>query len=292
MKRIFTTLFAVLFVAFTYAQNIPNNEFENWTGGKPNSWDATNISLLSVTTVTEETASPQSGSKSCKIETKSSYITTIPGLITLGTFDYMSQSISGGIPFPYRPSKLKGYYKYSPSGADQCFIGVGLSKIVGGVRDTIGQGLLQSTTAVTTWTLFEQDITWTSTDDPDSLNIIISSSNLTGSYVVGSILYVDSLFFEFLPVGMNQEDIKTLDILACYPNPFSGNTTINFASPENAVYEFSVMNMIGVEVHKAQVNAKAGENIINFSAADLPTGLYLFSVKNGKYCKTQSFIVR
>lgn len=291
MKRIFTTLFAVLFVAFTYAQNIPNNEFENWTSGKPTSWDAPNITGF-VTTVTEVTSGQHSGAKSCKIETKSSLMGTVPGFITLGVFDLASQSISGGIPFPYRPSKLKGYYKYTPAGADQCFVGIGLSKIVGGVRDTIGQGLLQSTIAVASWTAFEQDITWTSTDDPDSLNIIISSSNLTATGVVGSVLYVDSLYFEFLPVGMSNEDIKTLDILACYPNPFSGNTTINFASPENTMYEFSVLNMIGVEVFKSKINAKAGENSVSFSAAGLPSGIYLFSVKNGKYCKTQSFIVK
>jgi len=196
MKKIITTLFVLSYALFSFAQTIPNNIFETWSGGKPIEWDAP--SLLGINTVSEETASPQSGLKSVKIETKSILGNIVPGFITLGIFNLATQSITGGEIFPYRPSKLKGYYKCQPASGDQGFIGVGLSKEVGGVNDTIGQGLLLFPTAVSAWTPFEIPINWTSSDVPDSLNIIISSSNLsTGAFVVGSLFWVDSLYFEY-----------------------------------------------------------------------------------------------
>jgi len=200
MKKIFTALFVLGYTVFSFAQTIPNNEFETWSGGKPTGWDAPNV--MGTNTVNEETASPQSGLKSVKIETKTLLGNTLPGFITLGIFNLSNQTITGGIPFPYRPSKLKGYYKCQPGSGDNGFIGVGLSKIVGGVEDTIGKGMLQFPTAVTVWTPFEVPITWSSPDVPDSLNIIIASSDLSaGSYVVGSLFWVDSLYFEFPTVS-------------------------------------------------------------------------------------------
>ena len=295
MKKIFTTLFALAYVAFSFAQSIPDSTFESWTSGKPTGWDATNISMgLSVVTVTQETTNPQSGTSSCKMETKSLLGTTVPGLITLGTIHIGNPStITGGIPFHYIPTKLKGYYKGTPATGDQGFIGVGLSKVIGGVRDTIGQGYQYFPTAAAVWTPFEVDITWASSDVPDSLNIIISSSDPTptGNPVVGSLFWVDSLYFEYSLVGINESSKPMFEVSHCYPNPFSNETTVNFTSPDNSVYDFSVMNMIGVEVYKTQINAKTGQNNFRFSAADLPSGIYMFNIKNGLHNQTKSMII-
>jgi len=294
MKKLFTTLFALAFVTFTFAQTIPNNDFESWTSGKPTSWDGTNFSIygLTVTTITDETANPQSGLNSVKLETKSLLGNTVPGMITLGVFHVGPPStVTGGIQFPYRPSKLKGYYKGSPAAGDAGFIGLGLSENIAGVRDTIGQGIMLISTAATVWTPFELDITWKNSDTPDSLNIIIASSNIQATGVVGSLFWVDSLYFEYSTVGTTENSKPSFEVSHCYPNPFSDATNINITSPENAVYDFSVINMIGVEVYKTQINAKAGFNTFSFAKADLPSGLYMFNIKNGKYTQTKSMII-
>lgn len=291
MKKIFTTLFALSYIVFSFAQAIPNNEFETWSGGKPVEWDAP--SLLGTNTVSEETASPQSGLKSVKIETKTVFGNTLPGFITLGIFDLASQSISGGEPFPHRPTLLKGYYKCEPGSGDQGFIGVGLSKIVGGVRDTIGKGVLLFPTAVTVWTPFEVTIDWTSPDVPDSLNIIISSSNLTGgSFVVGSKFWVDSLYFEIgSTVGIDGIESLPFNVSNCYPNPAKDFSKINFVAPEKSVYDFRIINLIGVEVFKAQINANTGLNYYSFSTTDLPAGIYMVNLSNGTNDQTKSLII-
>jgi len=290
MKKLFTTLFATAYVAFSFAQAIPNNEFENWSGGKPLEWDGPNV--FGTNTVNEETASPQSGLKSVKIETKTILGQTIPGFITLGTFDLASQSISGGEPFPHRPTFLKGYYKCEPASGDQGFIGVGLSKIYSGVRDTIGKGLLLFPTAVTTWTPFEVAIDWTSPDVPDSLNIIISSSNLTVTSVVGSKFWVDSLYFEIgSTVGIDGKESIPFNVSNCYPNPAKDFSKINFSAPEKSVYDFRIINLIGIEVYKTQFNANAGLNYFSFSTAELPAGIYMVNLSNGSNNQTKSLVI-
>jgi len=294
MKKLFTFLFAVSFVAFSFGQAIPNYEFETWSGGKPTSWDAPNLNLglTNIITVSEETSNVHSGSKSVKIETKTSMLGTIPGFITLGVFDLGTQSVTGGIPFPHRPDKLKGYYRSQPATNDQSFFGIGLSKIVGGNRDTIGQGVLLIPTAAATWTPFEVDITWDTPDVPDSLNIIISSSNLTGTSVVGSLLWVDSIYFEFTPVGMENNSNIPFTVSNCYPNPASDISNINFVAPEKSIYNFRIFNLIGVEVFSEKINANFGVNFHSFSTASLPAGIYMVNLSNGINNQTKSLVVK
>jgi hypothetical protein len=205
-----------------FSQQVPNFEFENWTGGKPVSWDASNESVVGTTftTVTQITSGQHSGLSSVKIETLTKNIfilgdVTLPGILTLGEFnlDIASQSgtITGGIIFPHRPSKLKGYYKSEPASGDRCMIAVGLSKLYGSTRDTIGYGEVFFSTAVTTWTPFEIVIDWTNSDIPDSLNIIAASSDLINSiFTNGSKLWIDSLYFEYTLPGF--ESIENASI--------------------------------------------------------------------------------
>lgn len=210
---IFASILLAVFSLKAVSQQIPNNEFETWTGGKPVSWDASNESVVgsTFTTVTQVTADQHSGASSAKIETITKNVilvgsVTLPGILTLGQFtlDIANQTgnITGGITFPYRPSKLKGYYKAEPGTGDQCMIGVGLSKLNGASRDTIGYGEIFFSTAVTTWTPFEVIIDWTSPDLPDSVNVICASSDLINkTYITGSKLWVDSLYFEYALPG-------------------------------------------------------------------------------------------
>ncbi len=209
MKKI-TLILVVMFASIlAIAQQVPNNQFETWSGGKPVSWDASNESILGTTftCVTQETASPQSGTKAVKIETLTKYVfpignSTLPGLITLGEFSInistQTGAVEGGVPFPYRPAKLKGHFMSQPGVGDTGMIAVGLSKMYGPVRDTIGYVEYYFPDQVTTWTHFEVDIIWDNADIPDSLNIVASSSNLvTQVFTGGSKLWLDSLYFAY-----------------------------------------------------------------------------------------------
>jgi len=296
MKRFFTLCLILGFLGCIFnvqAQQIPNNDFENWTGGKPVSWDCVNLNLgiTSIITVTEVTTGAQNGAKAAKLESKANPLqagSVIPGFITLGEFNVSTQEIEGGAPYTHRPTKLKGYYKYTPGGVnDKAFFGIGLSKWRGTYRDTIGQGVTLIPTATNTWTLFEVPITWTTSENPDSMNIIISASDLsTFTSVVGSTLYVDNLSFDFTPVDVVSYDNSSKS-LRNYPNPFTKTTQIEFYANKTKAYEFKVVNLIGVEVYNMHIEAQKGLNIFSFNAEDLSAGVYLYTINN----ETKSMII-
>lgn len=227
MKK--SILLIYLLLAFSIQSNyligqnqIPNHDFETWTGGEPENWDSSNENILGVdfVTVTREQTNPYSGTSSAKITTVTQNIifvgpVTMPGILTLGdvVIDVLNATgtVTGGVPVSGLPKFLYGYYKYQPQGGDSCYIGIGLSKWNGTSRDTLAYSYLPIGTPTTNWTQFTLPIQYTVWQEPDSMNIMLLSSNLLfGNPVGGSTLWVDSLWLEYSGVavqdiGLNKE---------------------------------------------------------------------------------------
>lgn len=75
------------------------------------------------------------------------------------------------------------------------------------------------------------------------------------------------------------------------PNPFSKTTTIVFNSPNSEIIYFTVLNVIGEKVFEKNINASSGENIIEFSASDLTSGIYLYKLGNKTSTITKRMIL-
>ncbi|MGM0650540.1 MAG: T9SS type A sorting domain-containing protein [Bacteroidota bacterium] len=236
MKK-FVLSFGLLALSFgLFAQTIPNNDFENWEANAdfpdyndPVDWGTSNyvidlgLSQAEFNTVTQVDTDVYSGDYAAKATNVTQDVmgspSTIPGIITLGEFvlDLATQSgsIEGGLPFTDRPVKLKGYFKAAPEPGDSAMIAIGLSKWndTNGERDTIGWGIMYSADIVDTWTEFEIPIDWTSTENPDSMNIVISPSNLMDNdvFIEGSSVTVDSVWLDYTePEELNIASVETL----------------------------------------------------------------------------------
>ncbi len=214
MKQSLLFLLCALFSVSVMAQQVPNGDFELWTGTTPNEWDTSNENVLGTqfTTVSKITSGAQSGSFAAKVETQTKTIfmvgpVTLPGILTLGDFNLdianQSASLTGGEAFTHRPYSLRGYYKVTPAAGDTPLIGVGISKWneETGERDTLGFGLMYFGEATSTWTAFEIVIEYTSTEIPDTMNVIIASSDLMNNttFINGSTISVDNLSFYYPP---------------------------------------------------------------------------------------------
>ena len=212
MKHFLFFLVAFGLILGLNAQNIPNGDFENWTGDIPDGWDTSNENVLGMaqfTNVTAETIGAPSGTTAAKVTSTTENIfgtdITLPGILTLGDFvlDVGNQtaSINGGIPFPHRPTAIKGYYKALPVGDDVPMIAVGLSlwNETTNQRDTIGFAFGEYDQVVSEWTQFEIPIQWETSEIPDTMNIIIASVNLLTDteFADGSTIWVDGLYFEY-----------------------------------------------------------------------------------------------
>jgi hypothetical protein len=72
-----------------------------------------------------------------------------------------------------------------------------------------------------------------------------------------------------------------------YPNPFNPSTNISFLIPEPGMVTLKIFNIIGEEVAELLDELKeAGNYEINFSAANLPTGIYIAKLSTGNNIQT------
>ena len=181
------------------AQNaIPNPGFENWdnaTCPEPISWGTINSSTcLIASTVTEENSIVHSGNAAIKMETI--FIgfpinLTAPAIAATGTINTSTEEVDGGVAYNLRPDSLVGWYRYAPSGTDTGSIEVTFSEWTGSSRVEIGTAKMVETSTVGSYTRFSIPISYTSGNTPDTMVIVMLSSE--DNPQPGSILYVDDL---------------------------------------------------------------------------------------------------
>jgi hypothetical protein len=77
-----------------------------------------------------------------------------------------------------------------------------------------------------------------------------------------------------------------------YPNPFNPSTMIHFTVPERQAVTLRVYNLLGEEVATLvdQV-VNAGENVVEFKATGLPTGMYLYKLQAGSAMQTRRMLL-
>lgn len=66
------------------------------------------------------------------------------------------------------------------------------------------------------------------------------------------------------------------------PNPFSGQTQIEVQSAISGDFDFRVTSLLGQEVYRQNVNIVQGENVIEFDGSQLPSGIYVYSLTDGR----------
>jgi hypothetical protein len=282
MRKDYMFLLLMLFVPITFqAQTtLSNGNFEQWTGNKPTGWDASNFvfGTFQLQTVFKDTAGAIQGLSSARIETKNFNLIvaqpTIPGIVTLGTIvvnmTTFSGNVEGGIPFTGRPQSLKGFINAIPAAGDSAMIAIGFSKWDGTKRDTIGSGLAWYSTPHNEWVALDIPIHFQNSQVPDSLNIIISCSAIGNEvFVVGSKLWVDSLYFDYgnimveVPTGettlslwADQQRQLYYRLIQATPDPFT----------------LKVFNMQGAMVHSVAGDPEGGQGSLDLSG--LSPGVY------------------
>jgi hypothetical protein len=150
-------------------------------------------------------------------------------LLTSGDVISPMAILGAGQPFTAKLSKIKGFYNYVPKVhsitnlPDTCIVWAALKKWnpATGMSDLIGEAIFKSTAATAGYAPFEADFTYVSCDDPDTLVVFIASSVPNVAAIIGggasglqagSVLLVDSVYYESLPGGYNFVPIAIDDI--------------------------------------------------------------------------------
>ncbi len=140
--------------------------------------------------------------------------------------------------------------------------------------------------------------TWVSTDIPlaDYISQGLPMSNIFQMKVVGNgTVYLDNIYFSTVlsEVEEVRGDIPTEYLLGQnYPNPFNPTTKISFNLPEASNVKLTIHNMLGEEV-TTLINdfMNAGSYEYNFSALDLPSGIYFYSITAGQFSSTKKMML-
>lgn len=288
-KNIIILIIFLFYTLFSFSQNLPNFDFEDWeqrnSFNNPVTWGTSNFSVYSVynfNPVIQEEQNVFSGNSCVKLETIekniSGEIIKVAGIITLGTFDIDLSTrkavIKGGIPFTNKPTVFSGYYKYSTTGIDSCIMSIFLTKFNSStkVSDTLGMGVFTSNNQEE-WSIFEAPIQYNSNENPDSMNIVILSSD-TSIFDVGSTLFVDKLFVD-ATLNLSKEIITPQ--ISVFPNPASDYIKVN--CPNFSNYNYSLYDITGKKVMSSQLQLT--ENSINIS--NLNPGLYFIQININNY---------
>jgi hypothetical protein len=93
------------------------------------------------------------------------------------------------------------------------------------------------------------------------------------------------------PLGIESLDLSNFDVKQNSPNPFDFKTQIEFSSTTVDEVEFKVFNMLGAIVYSKKIKADKGINTIELDATNFPSGIYVYSVKNGDRTITKRMIV-
>jgi hypothetical protein len=93
-------------------------------------------------------------------------------------------------------------------------------------------------------------------------------------------------------VGDDEELVTDFKLRQNFPNPFNPVTKISYTIPVASEVRLSVSNMLGQEV-KVVVDSRrnAGTYEVSFSAADLPSGVYFYTLRAGQYTDTKKMIL-
>ncbi|MEX0966697.1 MAG: T9SS type A sorting domain-containing protein [Bacteroidia bacterium] len=117
-----------------------------------------------------------------------------------------------------------------------------------------------------------------------------------GSYIMFASIDVDRILnneFGETGVGIVKKSINNVFSLGQnFPNPFSGNTTVELEMNKPAVTTITVTDMVGKMISTETRNLSSGTHNISLSAERLNAGVYFYTVEAGDFSATRRMMVR
>ena len=283
MKR-FSTFLSLFFIAGMFAataQTIPNSGFENWSNvNTAGAWNSNNTTVYFL----RQSTDAHSGTYAAEISTKANGSAgNLSGILTLGTVNITTQSVTGGRPISSKPTDLHGWYKYTAgNGSDNMVVTVTMTKWTGTSRITLCNASFNSTAGqtVSTYTQFTIPLAYSPAGfTPDTFNIVVKSSKTTA--VLNSIALVDDLAFTPATTGLKEVSSFKPDI---WPNPANERIFLKLNGEE---YNINIANMIGENVYSTMTRNED----LSIGVDHLPVGIYFVNVNNKEHQHTMKLLI-
>ena len=190
-----STFIIALFAVITNqlnAQQLPNADFESWnkkTISEPEGFFTSNVMVSSGSGSVSKVSDAYHGLSAVKLETLVSGKDTVQGMLVVGMPG--EGGISGGVPFSGTPDSISGYAKFNILPTDTAFFIIAFKKN----GNYISQAMTIFTGSQVGYKRFSIPTYLNSSNVPDSLVAIITSSRMDPPRKTGSTLTIDSISF-------------------------------------------------------------------------------------------------
>lgn len=95
----------------------------------------------------------------------------------------------------------------------------------------------------------------------------------------------------YCPIIGGVNEISSLSKLTLSPNPASNTATVSFIADKAAVYTSRIINIYGQKVSHGKLDVISGLNVDKLDISQLPAGVYIYTLTDGKSVLTQRFVV-
>jgi len=273
--------FIVVFIGLlingaTAFSQVPNGLFENWTTDvdgniNPDGWETMN----SFPTVFVSQYTPAySGNYSLRAAAVNLGITTLAGT-AIATF-----------PFTLRPSGLSVCVKATVMPGDWAYVTY-TAWAGGNAIASPDSCAFKCDSNVTVFTCITIPISYSTSQTPDSVTIIVAGGNF-GAAQAGTEIIVDEMSFT---TGIEENEKAILQ--QSYPNPTTDKMNIPVQLKKSSDVTISVYDLQSREVKKLDLGfLSAGSHDIELSLRELPNGIYGFLVKGDEFSLPGNFAIQ
>lgn len=158
-----------------------------------------------------------------------------------------------------------------------------------------GTKILGTTDAGQTWILQTHDI---NSNGVPLNNVVMNNVFMTSAsegWIVGNYGHILKTTSGGTVTAIEAEDVSVplnFELGQNYPNPFNPSTTIEFSLVKESFVELTVTNTLGKKVATlVQGTHPAGRHAVRFEAADLPSGVYFYTLRSGTIAITKRLML-
>lgn len=239
-------------------------------------WHSLNqLTIFGMSPTLERTNEAHSGTFAVVLTSKEkSGLGAFPGVISSGPLldaQWSPDFSQVKLPYTYRPTKFRYYYKADPEPGDSSQIEILLTRFNVALQqiDTVGIAMAGYGDSTAGWVMADLDITYLLPFSPDSIMIIASSSYDPFNPGIGSKFWLDDMS---LVGGSNALSDAVGSVFAnIWPNPAQDYCYI---SAEQEIASIQLFDISGRTCKTIKVNGKS----IRIAVGDLPSGHYTIAL--------------
>ena len=86
------------------------------------------------------------------------------------------------------------------------------------------------------------------------------------------------------------QEVDNQRIINIYPNPTSGNISLDFKNDKTEMILIDIINALGASVYKDKMQLSSGDNLLNLSLSNLASGFYTLKISAGSWVANRKFM--